>query len=127
MRRSLPHINPKYGGESGRMFYTHLSDQYAPSNGSDPEESGRFPQQWRERGGDGLILATAATAVALSGKPPCPFVQWTCCPAGVMMGVRPSGRSVGQWGDPLMQGCSLLADTLKAPPYEGGDLEGVCQ
>lgn len=26
------HINPKYGSESGRMFYTHISDQYAPFN-----------------------------------------------------------------------------------------------
>lgn len=24
------HINPKYGGEPGRMFYTHISDQYSP-------------------------------------------------------------------------------------------------
>jgi len=24
------HINPKYGGEPGRLFYTHISDQYAP-------------------------------------------------------------------------------------------------
>ena len=24
------HINPKYGAEPGRMFYTHISDQYAP-------------------------------------------------------------------------------------------------
>lgn len=24
------HINPKYGSEPGRMFYTHISDQYAP-------------------------------------------------------------------------------------------------
>lgn len=24
------HINPKYGHEPGRMFYTHVSDQYAP-------------------------------------------------------------------------------------------------
>jgi TnpA family transposase len=27
---STGHINPKYGAEPGRMFYTHLSDQYAP-------------------------------------------------------------------------------------------------
>ena len=27
---STGHINPKYGGEPGRMFYTHISDQYAP-------------------------------------------------------------------------------------------------
>lgn len=27
---STGHINPKYGSEPGRMFYTHLSDQYAP-------------------------------------------------------------------------------------------------
>jgi TnpA family transposase len=26
------HINPKYGSEPGRMFYTHISDQYAPFN-----------------------------------------------------------------------------------------------
>jgi TnpA family transposase len=24
------HVNPKYGSEPGRMFYTHISDQYAP-------------------------------------------------------------------------------------------------
>jgi TnpA family transposase len=24
------HINPRYGNEPGRMFYTHISDQYAP-------------------------------------------------------------------------------------------------
>ncbi len=24
------HINPKYGGDAGRLFYTHISDQYAP-------------------------------------------------------------------------------------------------
>lgn len=24
------HVNPKYGTEPGRMFYTHISDQYAP-------------------------------------------------------------------------------------------------
>jgi TnpA family transposase len=29
---STGHINPKYGSESGRMFYTHISDQYAPFN-----------------------------------------------------------------------------------------------
>jgi TnpA family transposase len=23
-------VNPKYGAEPGRMFYTHISDQYAP-------------------------------------------------------------------------------------------------
>lgn len=27
---SSGHINPKYGSEPGRLFYTHLSDQYAP-------------------------------------------------------------------------------------------------
>ena len=27
---STGHIHPKYGGEPGRMFYTHISDQYAP-------------------------------------------------------------------------------------------------
>lgn len=27
---STGHINPKYGGEPGRLFYTHISDQYAP-------------------------------------------------------------------------------------------------
>jgi TnpA family transposase len=27
---STGHINPKYGAEPGRMFYTHVSDQYAP-------------------------------------------------------------------------------------------------
>jgi TnpA family transposase len=27
---SSGHINPKYGTEPGRMFYTHISDQYAP-------------------------------------------------------------------------------------------------
>ncbi|HRF74657.1 MAG: Transposase, TnpA family [Candidatus Accumulibacter phosphatis] len=27
---STGHINPKYGGEPGRMFYTHISDRYAP-------------------------------------------------------------------------------------------------
>lgn len=29
---STGHINPKYGSESGRLFYTHISDQYAPFN-----------------------------------------------------------------------------------------------
>ena len=29
---STGHINPKYGIESGRLFYTHISDQYAPFN-----------------------------------------------------------------------------------------------
>ncbi len=29
---STGHINPKYGAEPGRTFYTHLSDQYAPYN-----------------------------------------------------------------------------------------------
>ncbi len=24
------HVNPKYGSEPGRLFYTHISDQYAP-------------------------------------------------------------------------------------------------
>lgn len=28
--QSTGHINPKYGAEPGRTFYTHLSDQYAP-------------------------------------------------------------------------------------------------
>ncbi len=27
---STGHINPKYGAEPGRMFYTHISDQYSP-------------------------------------------------------------------------------------------------
>ena len=27
---STGHINPKYGAEPGRQFYTHVSDQYAP-------------------------------------------------------------------------------------------------
>jgi len=27
---STGHINPKYGTEPGRLFYTHISDQYAP-------------------------------------------------------------------------------------------------
>ncbi|MBC8406371.1 MAG: Tn3 family transposase [Planctomycetes bacterium] len=27
---STGHINPKYGGDPGRMFYTHISDRYAP-------------------------------------------------------------------------------------------------
>ena len=27
---SSGHINPKYGAEPGRMFYTHISDNYAP-------------------------------------------------------------------------------------------------
>ena len=27
---STGHINPKYGSEPGRTFYTHISDQYAP-------------------------------------------------------------------------------------------------
>ncbi len=27
---STGHINPKYGAEPGRQFYTHISDQYAP-------------------------------------------------------------------------------------------------
>lgn len=27
---STGHVNPKYGTEPGRMFYTHVSDQYAP-------------------------------------------------------------------------------------------------
>ncbi len=27
---STGHVNPKYGTESGRQFYTHVSDQYAP-------------------------------------------------------------------------------------------------
>lgn len=26
------HINPKYGAETGRLFYTHVSDTYAPFN-----------------------------------------------------------------------------------------------
>ena len=29
---STGHINPKYGGDPGRMFYTHISDQYTPFN-----------------------------------------------------------------------------------------------
>ncbi|MCO6434891.1 Tn3 family transposase, partial [Nitrosomonas nitrosa] len=29
---SSGHINPKYGSEPGRLFYTHISDQYAPFN-----------------------------------------------------------------------------------------------
>jgi hypothetical protein len=29
---STGHINPKYGTDPGRMFYTHISDQYAPFN-----------------------------------------------------------------------------------------------
>jgi TnpA family transposase len=29
---STSHINPKYGAEPGRLFYTHISDQYAPFN-----------------------------------------------------------------------------------------------
>ena len=29
---STGHVNPKYGTEPGRMFYTHISDQYAPFN-----------------------------------------------------------------------------------------------
>ncbi len=28
--KSKGHINPKYGAEPGRTFYTHLSDQFAP-------------------------------------------------------------------------------------------------
>ncbi|MFP1453804.1 Tn3 family transposase [Escherichia coli] len=28
--RSTGHVNPKYGSEPGRLFYTHISDQYAP-------------------------------------------------------------------------------------------------
>jgi TnpA family transposase len=31
--QSTGHINPKYGAEPGRMFYTHISDQYAPFSG----------------------------------------------------------------------------------------------
>ncbi|MBF2746432.1 Tn3 family transposase [Klebsiella pneumoniae] len=27
---STGHVNPKYGSEPGRLFYTHISDQYAP-------------------------------------------------------------------------------------------------
>lgn len=27
---SSGHVNPKYGSEPGRLFYTHISDQYAP-------------------------------------------------------------------------------------------------
>ena len=27
---STGHVNPKYGAEPGRLFYTHISDQYAP-------------------------------------------------------------------------------------------------
>ena len=29
-RASTGHVNPKYGSEPGRLFYTHISDQYAP-------------------------------------------------------------------------------------------------
>ena len=29
---STGHVNPKYGAEPGRLFYTHVSDQYAPIN-----------------------------------------------------------------------------------------------
>jgi TnpA family transposase len=29
---STGHINPKYGAEPGRLFYTHISDQYSPFN-----------------------------------------------------------------------------------------------
>jgi TnpA family transposase len=28
--QSIGHVNPKYGTEPGRMFYTHISDQYSP-------------------------------------------------------------------------------------------------
>ncbi|WP_416373229.1 Tn3 family transposase [Escherichia coli] len=28
--RAPGHVNPKYGSEPGRLFYTHISDQYAP-------------------------------------------------------------------------------------------------
>jgi TnpA family transposase len=28
--QSTGHVNPKYGSEPGRLFYTHISDQYAP-------------------------------------------------------------------------------------------------
>lgn len=28
--QSTGHVNPKYGSEPGRTFYTHISDQYAP-------------------------------------------------------------------------------------------------
>jgi len=28
--KSTGHINPKYGSEPGRLFYTHVSDQYSP-------------------------------------------------------------------------------------------------
>ncbi len=28
--QSTGHVNPKYGTEPGRMFYTHISDQYSP-------------------------------------------------------------------------------------------------
>ncbi|KPX21922.1 Tn3 family transposase [Pseudomonas amygdali pv. dendropanacis] len=28
--QSTGHVNPKYGNEPGRLFYTHISDQYAP-------------------------------------------------------------------------------------------------
>ncbi len=30
---STGHVNPKYGTEPGKLFYTHISDQYAPFNG----------------------------------------------------------------------------------------------
>ena len=29
---STGHINPKYGGEPGKLFYTHVSNQYTPFN-----------------------------------------------------------------------------------------------
>jgi hypothetical protein len=28
--QSTGHVNPKYGSDPGRTFYTHISDQYAP-------------------------------------------------------------------------------------------------
>lgn len=28
--QSTGHINPKYGAEPGKLFYTHISDQYTP-------------------------------------------------------------------------------------------------
>ena len=29
-KADIGHVNPKYGSEPGRLFYTHISDQYAP-------------------------------------------------------------------------------------------------
>ena len=30
---STGHVNPKFGSEPGRLFYTHISDQYTPFSG----------------------------------------------------------------------------------------------